>query len=147
MIKETAKVVGVDIQGGNLWVEGIQRSTCGSCVARAGCGHRLLGQRKTPTIKAAIAPEDRFNYQVGYSVEVGIPEDLIVKSSLLLYLLPLGCLLLAALLADYWLGKEWLTICAGVAGLLSGAVLVRSLSAKISSDNTLHAQVLRWVGD
>lgn len=147
MIKETAKVVAVDIQGRGLWVEGIQRSTCGACAARMGCGHRLLGQRKTPTIKAAIAPEDRFNYQAGQSVEVGIREDLIVKASLLLYLLPLGGLLLAAALANAWPGKEWLTICAGAAGLLGGALLVRRLSARLSCDNSLHAQVLGWLDD
>lgn len=137
----------VDAHEGELLLEGIQRSACGACSARAGCGHRLLGRFKTPTIKAALAADDAFNYAPGQYVEVGIQEDLIVRASLLLYLLPLLGLLLGAGLVDYWRGAEWVTISAGVIGFFTGAGLVKRMSADDSFRHASQARVLRWVAN
>lgn len=147
LIKETAKVLAVDAPGGELLLEGIQRSACGTCSARMGCGHRLLARLKTPTIRAVIAADDAFDYAPGQYVEVGIQEDLIVRASLMLYLVPLVGLLFGAGLADYWQGSEWLTMGAGVIGFFAGAWLVGRISARASRRHSSQAQVLRWLAN
>jgi sigma-E factor negative regulatory protein RseC len=40
MLTEQARVVALDAE--TVWVETIRQSSCGSCSARAGCGHGML---------------------------------------------------------------------------------------------------------
>ena len=132
MIKETVTVVRVE--DNCLWVEGVQRSTCGSCTAKVGCGQRLLaGVVGSPPLIRVLLSEhagdrDCTDYHIGEEIEIGIPEDVVVKGSLLIYFFPLLSLLLAAGLAENIFGKDLLTACAGIAGLIIGGLLVRVFS-------------------
>ena len=40
MLIETGRVVA--LEGNTVWVETLRQSACGSCSARAGCGHGVL---------------------------------------------------------------------------------------------------------
>ncbi len=142
MIKETTTIV--DIERRYLWVEGVQRSTCGSCSARAGCGQRLLAgiQARTSRIRVLLSAADKRHYRVGEDVEIGIPDDVVVKGSLFIYLVPLLGLIVSAGLVDYWFHREILTIGAAVAGLLGGGLVVRMVSLVLSKDSRLQPSVL-----
>ena len=89
MIFETGVVVAIESDG--LWVETIQKSACEVCVAEKGCGQKFLSKLagKTTSIRVLrnkLSPE---TFSVGQSVTIGIPEDVIVMASLLVYLLPI----------------------------------------------------------
>ena len=145
MVKETTTIVA--IEPGYLWVEGVQRSTCGSCTARAGCGHRLLAGIKAQTsrVRVLLSVGDKADYKIGEELQISIPDDVVVKSSLFIYLSPLLGLLLAAGIADYLFGQELITISAGIIGFAVGGVLVRVISDHLGNEPRLQPTVVERI--
>ncbi len=128
MLVETGRVVAVEPQA--LWVETIRQSTCGSCAANKGCGHGLLnriGDGRTGYVRVLPGELDTSSCHVDDQVRISIPEQVILRGSVVVYLLPLVCMLAAAAGVDsLWPGSsELLTVGAAVAGLAAGFALVR----------------------
>ncbi|MCP5189780.1 MAG: SoxR reducing system RseC family protein [Pseudomonadales bacterium] len=102
MLVETGRVVAVEADA--LWVETIRRSTCGGCAARQGCGHGLLnriGDGRSGYIRVLRGPStQRDSCQVNDQVRISIPEQVILRGSAVVYLLPLLCMLATAALAE-----------------------------------------------
>lgn len=97
MLTETGRVVAVERDG--IWVETIRQSTCGSCAARQGCGHRLLnrlGDGKQGYIRVLPGRVSPAECEINDQVRIGIPGEVILRGSLVVYLLPLLTLLLGA---------------------------------------------------
>lgn len=100
MIEEQAQVI--EIKGKWLLLQAQTQSACGSCSVSKGCGTSLLAKvvgRKFTHFQA----ENNINAKVGDTVVVGIAEDALLKGSLMMYILPVMCMLIFALLADYLL--------------------------------------------
>ncbi len=100
MIEEQAQVI--EINGNRLLLQAQTQSACGSCSVSKGCGTSLLAKvvgRKFTHFQA----ENNINAKVGDTVVVGIAEDALLKGSLMMYILPVLCMLVSALLADYFL--------------------------------------------
>lgn len=125
MLIETGKIVAVEDDG--LWVETIARSTCGSCAAEKGCGQSLMAKwtGHTSYLWVSLAGRDSSWYQVGASVRLGIPEQVVANGSLLVYLLPLLAMLGATVVAGAMNAGEGVSILAGLSGLIAGGALVR----------------------
>ncbi|MGB0450241.1 MAG: SoxR reducing system RseC family protein [Porticoccaceae bacterium] len=134
MILETGTVVAVEPDG--LWVETIQKSACEVCVAEKGCGQKFLSKLagKTTSIRVLLNNQSREKLSVGQSVTIGIPEDVIVLASLLVYLLPIIGAVGGAAVASYAGGGDLTSISGALAGLLSGGFLVRMHSRKSRND-------------
>ena len=133
MILETGTVVA--IESDSLWVETIQKSACDACVAEKGCGQKFLSKLagKTTSIRVLLNDRSRKDFSIGQSVTIGIPEDVIVLASLLVYLLPIaGAVAGAALIGSG--GTDLQSMGGAVAGLFAGAWLVRMHSAKSRND-------------
>jgi sigma-E factor negative regulatory protein RseC len=97
MLIETGRVVAVDSDG--LWVETIRQSTCGSCQAQKGCGHSLLnriGEGKRGYIRVLPGDKGPDDCAVDDQVRISIPEEVILRGSLVVYMLPLLCMLAGA---------------------------------------------------
>lgn len=129
MIVETGQVVRAEAEA--AWVQTVQQSTCGSCRARHGCGQKLLNQFAVSTgeIRAHCDPALLADLSPGDSVEIGIAEGAVVSASLITYGLPIICLVFGA-----WLGaglnSNFLNALTALAGLLSGALMVRLLLSR-----------------
>ena len=84
MLKEQARIVAIDNEA--VWVETIQLSTCGSCAAQKGCGQSLLASMEAnPNYVRVLLPAgDTNDYQLDQSVTIGLPENIVVNTSLLL---------------------------------------------------------------
>ena len=106
MIEQTARVV--DLQGDWVWVIPEQTSGCHSCNAKAGCGTSLLSRlfpnRERSRIRLSGSHLTRLP-EVSDRVVIGIAENFLQRSSLLLYLFPLVGLIAGAGLGA-WLGEE-----------------------------------------
>lgn len=141
MIEETGRVVAVE--EGAVWVETIRQSACHSCSAKAGCGHSALSKltSKTAHIRAAASQ----TWAVGDEVVIGIPESLVVTSSLLAYMMPLVIALAGALLADHFTASDGWAALAGAAGLATGFVLLRWHFSRNRDDERYQPVVLRRV--
>ena len=135
MILETGTVVAVESDV--LWVETIQKSACEVCVAEKGCGQKFLSKLagKTTSIRVLLDKQSQQKFSVGQSVTIGIPEDVIVLASLLVYLLPIfGAVAGAALVGINGGGGDLQSIAGALAGLLFGGWLVSLHSRKSRND-------------
>src|SRR3954464_12200674 len=99
MILETGRIVAVEPSG--LWVETIQRSACGSCQAQKGCGHSALAKlgASASYLWVLLEGRDSSRYQIGAEVKIGVPEDVIAKGSLFIYMVPLIAMMTATFIA------------------------------------------------
>jgi len=79
MIEEQGRVVDVDAQG--VWIEVEKHSACASCSARAGCGQRLLAERKANrSVVICVDNPDNHAVEVDDRVVVGIAEGAFMKA-------------------------------------------------------------------
>jgi sigma-E factor negative regulatory protein RseC len=145
MLIETGRVVALDAQG--LWVETIRQSTCGSCAAQKGCGHSLLnkisdgkrGYIRVLSGKAAIG-----DCAIDDQVRISIPEEVILRGSLVVYMLPLLCMLAGAALAVSLLpgGQDLLAASGATLGFAAGLALVRWHAWRHRHDENLQPTLL-----
>lgn len=138
MLHETGRIVAVESDA--LWVETIQRSTCSSCSAQKGCGQSLLSKLgvKPSYIRVLLEGRDSHAYRVGQDITIGIPSDVVVKSSLFIYLLPLVLLIAFSSIAHTYSYNELLSIGAGLVGLVVGGLLIRYHSYCTRNDPRLQ---------
>ncbi len=125
MLEETGRIVAINNE--SLLVETIQRSTCGSCVAQKGCGQTLLSRMGVqPTyLRVLLAGRAPDNYEINDDVVIGIPDDIIVKGSLFVYLIPLFLMLVFAGIAHTYFLSEGVSIVAGITGFLLGGFVIK----------------------
>jgi sigma-E factor negative regulatory protein RseC len=98
MIEELAVVV--KIENHQVWVESGQNSACGGCQQKASCTTNALGS----VLKKKSVPVDSdIQLKTGDEVMVAIDESLLLRASLLLYLLPLIALFTGVGIADWLL--------------------------------------------
>jgi len=128
MVFESGRVVA--IESDSLWVETIQRSTCGSCAAQKGCGQSLLAKIgiKTSYLRVLLEGQKSSDFAIDDEVQIGIPDDIIVKSSLFAYLVPIILLLVFATVAQEFFVNELYVIASGLLGLLLGGVFIQLFS-------------------
>lgn len=98
MIEELAVVV--KIENHQIWVESRQTSTCGGCQQKASCTTSALDS----VLKKKPVPVDSdIQLKTGDEVMVAIDESLLLRASLLLYLVPLIALFTGAGIAEWLL--------------------------------------------
>ena len=129
MVEETAQVIKVD--GDVVWVQAIQKSACGSCQVQKGCGHSLLAKVGQKKIELPVACND-VSVSSGDQVVIGVPEQAILRSSLLMYGLPLGTMMLVAMISSLLGLPEGPSVIASFIALLLGFVLVNIRSKKMN---------------
>ncbi|MEX1033333.1 MAG: SoxR reducing system RseC family protein [Cellvibrionaceae bacterium] len=142
MLTETGRIMAVDKD--HLWVETINRSTCGSCVAEKGCGQSLLARwaAKSAYMKVLLDGRDPRAFNINDTVSIGIPEDVVVKSSLIIYCLPILLLLVGGAIGQYTVGSENASILAALTGLLVGGLLVKLYSWSAGRNRRLQPVIV-----
>ena len=111
-----------------LWVETFQQSTCGSCEARDGCGQGVMNkwfQREGRCFKVACSPSEINQFAVGQWVEIGMPDGLVLKASLVAYLSPLFGFIAGAVAMESIIAGDLGALLGGVAGFIIGLGWVR----------------------
>ena len=107
MLTEVGRVVAVDAEA--LWVETIRRTTCGACAARKGCGHGLLNgvsDGKRSFIRVLPGELASTDCKVDDRVRISIPEEVILRGSLIAYVVPLLCMMSVAAVAAALLPQQ-----------------------------------------
>ena len=141
MLTETGRVVAIEQDG--LWVETIRQSTCGTCAAQKGCGHSLIqrvSDGRRSLIRVHPGQQALEDCAVDDQVSISIPEEVILRGSMVVYLLPLFCMLAGAMLAvNLWPGSQDLMAAAGaVAGFAVGICGVRLHALRHRHDKSLQ---------
>ncbi|PLW83156.1 alginate biosynthesis protein AlgM [Kineobactrum sediminis] len=128
MLTETGRVVAIEED--SVWVETIRKSTCGNCAAQQGCGHGLLnrirdGQRGlVRVLPGEFAPNA---CRVHDEVSISIPEEVILRGSAIVYMVPLAAMLAGAALGSSVLPwpEDTAALAGAVFGFLAGVITVR----------------------
>lgn len=142
MITETGRIVA--IENDSLWVQTVRKSACAQCSARKGCGQAVLAQlgREPGYLKVSLNGQASQNYQVNQYVEIGMAEQVIVKSTLLIYLMPLLIMMFAiAASATFTQSEPWALVC-GVVGLGVGALMARTFLAMDPGKSALEPTLI-----
>lgn len=146
MLTETGRVVAVEADG--LWVETIRQSTCGSCSAQKGCGHGLLnriGDGRRNLVRVLLNDANPGPYTVDQSVRIAIPEHVVLRSSFVVYVLPLLLMLLAAALVPALVPASFSDLASIVGagfGMALGVVLIRLYAWRHRQDPELQPRLL-----
>jgi len=111
MIEELAVVVKTENH--QIWVESGQNSACGGCLQKASCSTNAIGS----VLKRKSVPVDcDIQLKTGDQVMVAIDERLLLRASLLLYLMPLIALFTGAGMTDWLLTENALNADIWIAG-------------------------------
>lgn len=144
MIKEVGQVVAID--GDTVWVQTQTKTSCSTCQVNKACGTGIIS--KSFSQKVFLTPmANHLQAQVNDQVEVGIPEDMVVKASLLVYFLPLLTMISGLIIGRMFfpnVAEGWLILSALI-GLSVGFVLTRYIGQKISKNKQLEPVLLRIV--
>ncbi|WOA52727.1 SoxR-reducing system protein RseC [Dickeya solani] len=140
MIKEWATVVSWQAGTAVLLCE--QRSGCQSCQSRSSCGTGVLNQIGGAATHRLTVPYSQ-PLLPGQRVEIGLAESSLLRSAMLVYLLPLLGLMLGAALMQYWLGSEPATVAGAFAGVAVSFAAVKRLSAKIGNNQRYQPVILQ----
>ena len=121
----------------------IERKTaCGLCGQTRGCGNSIWGRlfwHQTTAFRA----QNRINAKVGDSVIVGINEKALLKSALLLYVLPLVTLFFGAILASQLWQTDGSTMLGAAIGLVLGLLWVKGHTMSNRYFNLQQPVILR----
>lgn len=121
MLTESGRVLAVDDDA--LMVETLAMSSCQSCATRAGCGQYALNSfmpERRNHLRVPLGEYQASDFAVGDYVQVAIPEGTVLKSALLVYMLPIVMMLIFALLADSWSAVPLEGDLAGLIGAVLG---------------------------
>lgn len=140
MIEERGRIVA--LEPGAVWVETLRQSACGSCAAQKGCGHSAIARMSEKPMHVRALTESI--YLVGDVVMIGVPEDILLKSSLVAYLMPLLAALIIALSVQAINPADGWVALGGAAGLALGFVGVWLHARRVKHDTRYHPRVLRY---
>lgn len=119
MIQEEALVTKV--KDGVVYVRSGRRQSCGSCGAKDSCATTVLSPL-FKQLQMELPLKTKRNIKVGDIVILGIEPQFLLKSSILLYLVPLVALIVGAIAGDYLSSlffPEFKELIATLFGLLS----------------------------
>jgi len=134
MIEERAVILSLEANASapdtpNMAVLEIERKTaCGLCGQTRGCGNSLWGKLFAHR-STAFKANNHINASVGQSVIVGIDEQALLWSALLLYILPLVTMMIASILVMQVNDSNGVVMLAALAGLIVGLLWVKGFTA------------------
>lgn len=147
MIEEHATVV--EKGSGQVWLETVRNSACGSCAARAGCGQPLMskvlgGKAQAQRNRLPVQTEDG-NLRVGDQVVLGIPEASVVAGAFWLYLAPILALLAGAVLGQFATGNDWVALSMGTVSFTLCLWAVHRQNQRWQHDDRWRPRILQTV--
>jgi sigma-E factor negative regulatory protein RseC len=144
MIEERAIILSLNGDSNNptATLEIERKTACGLCGQTRGCGNSIWGKLFAHQ-SSAFKAQNRINAKVGDSVIVGINEQALLKSALLLYMLPLATLFIGAILAMKMSNTDGATMLGAAVGLVIGLLWVKGHTISNAYFLQQQPQILR----
>lgn len=137
-----ARVVSVD--AGTVWLDPEPSAGCGGCAMKQACGaHGKTGAGKRAR---RFSLPDSFRARPGERVVVGVDQSVLLKATLIAYMVPVLGLVAGALLGDLALGTEPAAMLGAAFGLGGGVVWARARAARLAEVGVLSPTYLRRAG-
>jgi sigma-E factor negative regulatory protein RseC len=119
-----------------------RKIACGLCGQTRGCGNSIWGKLFAHQ-STAFKAQNLINAKVGDSVIVGINEKALLKSALLIYILPLASMLIGAILATQIHNTNGYAMLGALVGLVLGFVWVKGHAMSSSYFKLQQPVILR----
>ena len=144
MIEQAAVIVALETQAdiSIATLEIVRKTACGLCGQTRGCGNSIWGKLLNHK-SVNFTAQNSIDANVGDSVIVGIDEAALVKSALLLYIVPLVSMFFGAILASQLIGAEAASILGAGAGLVLGFLWVKGHTAGRTYYQNNQPKILR----
>jgi len=133
MIRETGKITAVDKTHGKriAYIECISKSACSSCQKNDSCGVGVVSKSFSDKTQLFTVPYEE-GMEVDKLVELQINNNDLIKSAMLVYLVPLLFFICSALIAkQFQIGNETIIILIAIIFAAVGFVLTSVLSKKL----------------
>jgi len=129
MIEEEAIVISKDKEFAEVDI--IRTKPCGLCGKTQGCGNSIWG-KVFSFKKRKIQIKNNINAKVGERVKLIIEENYLLKTSLLLYGVPLFFLFGGMIASEYFLdvANDLIVFFGGALGLSIGIILLKFITAQ-----------------
>ncbi|MCU8492077.1 SoxR reducing system RseC family protein [Vibrio vulnificus] len=128
-----------------------QQTSCSSCSSQKSCGTRVVSKAfGNKSLLWHLETQRRLH--VGQVVEIGIPEQSLLQSAMLVYLLPIVAMLLGALFGHLVL-SPWLEMGEGAVVLTSmlfafiGILLAKKLAQPLEQKSAAQVELMRVFGE
>jgi len=143
MIEEEAVVIKASKE--RVTLEVVRTKPCGLCGQVRGCGNSIWGKIFSHQ-SGHIETRNDLNAKLGDIVILGIDETLMLKSSLMLYGVPLLLMFLGMLLANSFAKEmvELYTLIGAVTGLFLGIVMIKRFINEKMQMFYNEAQLIRF---
>lgn len=145
MIEEHAIILTIEPQVDSqsmATIEVVRKSACGLCGQTRGCGNAIWGKLFAHKITSFKA-ENSINAKVGQNVIIGIDERALMKSALLLYIVPLVTMFIGAILVSQGSSSNLVAMLGAVLGLIIGYFWVKAHTAGRSYYQSHQPKILR----
>jgi len=130
---ETRAII-VHVQGNEALVEAKGGGGCGHCDSEKGCGSGKLTQlfcSKPRQFKV----KNEANASVGDEVQITLPDGVLLRSSIVMYVMPLSLLLSGGMLGAHWASdmasSDGYAALGSLLGLIGGFLLARWISKRL----------------
>lgn len=147
IIEETARVVA--LAGDQAWVVTQRRSTCQSCGANKTCGTGIMSKAFSSGKTLKIKASNLANAVVGDEVILGIDDRVLLRSAVMMYLLPLFALMAGAFIGE-WLNdsffladNEYLSLFGGVVAMIAVFYRLRINNKLLANSGDYQPRILR----
>ncbi|HAS6084111.1 SoxR reducing system RseC family protein [Vibrio vulnificus] len=128
-----------------------QQTSCSSCSSQKSCGTGVVSKAfGNKSLLWHLETQRRLH--VGQVVEIGIPEQSLLQSAMLVYLLPIVAMLLGALFGHLVL-SPWLEMGEGTVVLTSmlfafiGILLAKKLAQPLEQKSAAQVELMRVFGE
>lgn len=106
----TEKAVVIAYQAGEVTVECQANQACGGCASKASCGTAALSELTGKSSRYLFTFPCPRPMRIGETVEIGLPEQSLLKLAFIAYTIPLFVLIFSVLLGNYLFVEEWQNI-------------------------------------
>ena len=137
------RAIVLSLHGSEAEITPVGGNGCGHCASGNGCGSGKLSQLFCSSKPRTFKVANTIRAKVGDEVNVGLPEGVLLRNSMLMYVLPLAFMLGGSLLASgvYDSAPDAAALLGAAAGLAAGFVVVRRITKRAGMQAVVRSVV------
>lgn len=142
MLKETGRITDIKVINGEktVVVECISKSACKSCGNNDSCGVGVVAKGVSNKTHQLFMPYKE-GMEINEPIELLIDNKDIVKSSIIVYVIPLLFFVVGTISGYYLLTSEPVIILISILSLVIGVVIAKVTSARLYPINSLNSLI------